>query len=873
MAENGIDLEKSEAERKALDRLRRERDRKHRKNIWLYVIMSGIIVCLIVVAFSFLYRLVEEKAIEDVEITSLESSASVGRYILQSASIVEFSASAIENQIAHGAGEKEIREYLTDEKAVVEKILEGNTTGVFAYAFDEVIGAEVFKYPEGYEPVDRPWYVAAKNANGGLAMSVPYTDQRTGDEVISIVKLLDDGKSVVGMHLALEPLQEKLDNLLYEEVGEFAMIVDASGNVVSHSDKRDSEDGESGIEKTDSQTDSDVDETTYADPEWVKENVLSKLGEEDSVNLRIKIDGENYILFAQRVYLSWYAVTAVRESELYKTLNYMYFLLLLVIAIAAVVLGVAFRRITKRVRDLEKSNTRIGSMADIYIAMYDIDLLDDTFTELKSTDAIREYLREYSVESDVVGALRRIAVDFSDEQSKIDMEKFVNFETLEERLQKTNTCYLEFLTTTHLWCRARFILAGKSQDGSIYHLIFAIENIDNAKRKENRLLYLSETDLMTGIRNRGSGESEVRRHLLNHDAGLFCLLDVDKFKSVNDVFGHDVGDKTLIAVADAMKSAFRENDTVMRLGGDEFAAFATGITDEEIANRVISRLIGCVHDIDIPELMDREISVSIGAVFVGTDDNDDFDTIYKRADLCTYLSKKQSGSSVTFYSEKLEEESVGENEKEQDVDVTALGNPRKPEGDYGVAMLHRMNESHYELTGWALGYLDVKEKDDVLDIGCGGGMTLKRMSAMVGDGHLIGIDYSPVAVKESLRMNSEDVLSGKMEVLNNAVEKMPFANDRFDKIITVESFYFWPNPEENLKEVYRVLRKGGRFMIVAEVYDKPDMSEKHREEIEKYNLTNPTKERFEEMLKAAGFSECKVHVRKDTDWICVEGLK
>ena len=736
-----------------------------------------------------------------------------------------------------------------------------------------MIGAEIFKYPEGYEPTDRPWYVEAKNANGSLALSVPYTDQRTGDEVISIVKLLDDGKSVVGTHLVLEPLQEQLEKLIDEEAGEFALIVDTSGNVVSHSDKEDSDDAESGIEKTSSSSASDADKKTYSDPDWLMENILSQIGDEDSVNLRTKIDGENYILFAQRVYLSWYAVTAVRESELYKALNYMYFLLLLVIAIAAIGMGFAFRRITKKVQELEKSNIRIGSMADIYIAMYDLDLIDDTYTELKSTDAIRKYLDEHPVESDMMGTLRNIAINFSDEQSKFDVEKFLNFETLTERLKKTNTCYVEFLTTTHLWCRARFILAGKSQDGSIYHLIFAIENIDSTKRKENRLLYLSETDLMTGIRNRGSGESEVRRHLMNHDAGLFCLLDVDKFKSVNDVFGHDVGDKTLIALADAMKLAFRENDTVMRLGGDEFAAFAAGITDEEVANRVMDRLINTVNAIDIPELMERRISVSIGAVFVTADGGDDFDTIYKRADLCTYLSKKKSGSAVTFYTEGLEEMSMNEIEEAPDIDVTALGNPRKPEGEYGVAMLHRMNESHYELAGWALGYLDVEENDDVLDIGCGGGMTLKRMSAMVGGGHLIGIDYSLVAVKESLQMNSEDVLAGKMEVIHSSVEEMPFPESMFDKVITVESFYFWPNPQENLKEVFRVLKPGGRFLIVAEVYDKPDISRKHREEIAKYNLTNPTRERFEELIAEAGFSECRIHVKDNEDWICVEGRK
>ena len=60
--------------------------------------------------------------------------------------------------------------------------------------------------------------------------------------------------------------------------------------------------------------------------------------------------------------------------------------------------------------------------------------------------------------------------------------------------------------------------------------------------------------------------------------------------------------------------------------------------------------------------------------------------------------------------------------------VTELGNPRKPHGDAGAEMLEGMNERHFAVTGWALGFFDFDENDRVLDIGCGGGETIRRMS-------------------------------------------------------------------------------------------------------------------------------------------------
>lgn len=206
-------------------------------------------------------------------------------------------------------------------------------------------------------------------------------------------------------------------------------------------------------------------------------------------------------------------------------------------------------------------------------------------------------------------------------------------------------------------------------------------------------------------------------------------------------------------------------------------------------------------------------------------------------------------------------------------EITKEGNPAKPEGEAGAEMLKRMNESHYKVTGWALGNWRIKESDRILDIGCGGGMTLKRMSKKITTGHLTGVDYSEISVEESLKMNVTDVKSGKMDIVSGSVESLPFDDNSFDKIITVESFYFWPNPKENLKEVLRVLKPNGRFLLVADIYGKEGLSEKAQENIKRFNLFNPTKDEFYELMTSVGFSDVTVKTKDGTDWICIRSSK
>ena len=187
-------------------------------------------------------------------------------------------------------------------------------------------------------------------------------------------------------------------------------------------------------------------------------------------------------------------------------------------------------------------------------------------------------------------------------------------------------------------------------------IVAGFKNIDDvvkAAKEKELLISLSETDSMTNLYNRGSGERKVSESLNSERGGLFVLLDVDEFKHFNDSYGHEVGDKVLIGVAQALKKSFRERDVVFRLGGDEFAAYAETIHSKTSAKTVLERFKLNLEEIKIEELGDFPITTSIGAVVIKKGCKTSFSTVYKAADVCVYKSKDQEGTFVTYDSIEL----------------------------------------------------------------------------------------------------------------------------------------------------------------------------------------------------------------------------
>ena len=206
--------------------------------------------------------------------------------------------------------------------------------------------------------------------------------------------------------------------------------------------------------------------------------------------------------------------------------------------------------------------------------------------------------------------------------------------------------------------------------------------------------------------------------------------------------------------------------------------------------------------------------------------------------------------------------------------ITIEGNPAKPEGESGAKMLNIMNDSHFAVTGWMLDIVGASDGDRILDIGCGGGMTLKRLSSQVLNGSLVGLDYSPLAIEESAKLNGEDVSTGKLKLVEASVCDMPLTSNNYDKVVSVESFYFWGDYVTDLKEINRVLKPGGSAFICIDIYENGALDDKVRENITRYNMFVPTIDEFKDLFDKAGFEKVIVHTSDNgKPWICVEGIK
>lgn len=257
----------------------------------------------------------------------------------------------------------------------------------------------------------------------------------------------------------------------------------------------------------------------------------------------------------------------------------------------------------------------LAALSEIYISLHIFDLQEDTLFPIKTNQYIDMWSANFEGCQDKLGnVMNNITVD---EHLGVVTE-FTDLATLEERMQGHRVISTVFRGKVNGWCRARFIKVDDNVDDKLRYVLYAVECIDEEKKKEDHLLYLSQTDLMTGIFNRGHGEKMISELLAGHQAGLFCLFDVDKFKHVNDKYGHLVGDKVLIAIAEALQKVKGSNDIVMRLGGDEFAAYFVDILSEETASEVINRFFDEVAKIHIAP-MTEEISVSMGRFCIKAD--------------------------------------------------------------------------------------------------------------------------------------------------------------------------------------------------------------------------------------------------------------
>ncbi len=168
----------------------------------------------------------------------------------------------------------------------------------------------------------------------------------------------------------------------------------------------------------------------------------------------------------------------------------------------------------------------------------------------------------------------------------------------------------------------------------------------HSNSRENKyLIHLSEIDPLTSVFNKETTQKLIDQKLKNHEHFCFLILDVDDFKSVNDNYGHAVGDKVLKNLSDLFKNHFRQTDIVGRIGGDEFIIL---IEDEHIAESRIQSLLQKVNALKIEELQDFKLSISVGMAFAPSNGTT-FMELYRHADHALYQIKRTGKNNFKIY--------------------------------------------------------------------------------------------------------------------------------------------------------------------------------------------------------------------------------
>ena len=191
-------------------------------------------------------------------------------------------------------------------------------------------------------------------------------------------------------------------------------------------------------------------------------------------------------------------------------------------------------------------------------------------------------------------------------------------------------------------------------------LLKRVSNILSTVEQIQGLKKAAETDPMTGLLNKASSQEEIDI-VCKNNPGALMMIDLDSFKPVNDIYGHDMGDKVLIRFAEILRSTIRSTDLAGRMGGDEFVIFCKSILDED----VIAEKAAYINEqilLSAKKLMGEDMTIPLGASIgcaFSPDEGKDFLTLFKKADKALYDVKQNGKHGLKVFRSEIKKNDHG----------------------------------------------------------------------------------------------------------------------------------------------------------------------------------------------------------------------
>ena len=217
--------------------------------------------------------------------------------------------------------------------------------------------------------------------------------------------------------------------------------------------------------------------------------------------------------------------------------------------------------------------------------------------------------------------------------------------------KKTGEIYAELLTISSL----------SDDDDKITHYVGVFSDITQSKKQQEELSLMAHYDVLTGLPNRALFTDRFHQSIAHSKRTkrqfAVCFIDLDEFKPVNDDYGHEIGDKLLIEVAERITNSIRNEDTVSRQGGDEFALLLNDIESFEQCEQTIQRIH---HTLAQPYIIDgypHKITASSGFTLYPSDEGD-IDTLLRHADHAMYQAKQEGRNRYHLFDPKHDHETI-----------------------------------------------------------------------------------------------------------------------------------------------------------------------------------------------------------------------
>ena len=185
-----------------------------------------------------------------------------------------------------------------------------------------------------------------------------------------------------------------------------------------------------------------------------------------------------------------------------------------------------------------------------------------------------------------------------------------------------------------------------------------------------------------------------------------------------------------------------------------------------------------------------------------------------------------------------------------------------PEGPDGRLLLAWMNIAHTPSALWSLNQIYFPPHPDILDIGCGGGINIRRMLELCPEGRVVGIDVSEESLKKSKKTNRK-YLGTRCLIRRGRAESLPFKDEAFSIVTAFETVYFWTDICRGFKEVRRVLKPDGKFVISCTLADR-----RIRWEEKIKGMTPYSPWEISDLMKEAGFVSIKIRRNKRVFCVC-----